>query len=384
MDDSFEKKDILPMLLFDAPPFDDPEFIFELKFDGIRCIAYLGEGKTVLKSRRNKDISAAYPELGGIHRLAKNKCIIDGEIIAVEDGKPSFSRLQKRQGATDKLKVELLSRTHPVQLVAFDILLLGGKRTTGLKILERKKLLDDNVAENEFLSISRFISGRGKDFFELAKREGLEGVVAKRKDSVYAEGVRSRDWLKIKALFEEDLIVVGYTAAGGLIKDLILGYFDLNKRPVLSGRIYAGGGIATQKLLAALLNDNQAAAGAAIGLPHKVIAIAAQNAPQAGAPPPIIRVSPTAPPLPHMNISRIMSPPPIIPVAAPHTAVPVPPPVFAALPFDISDVIWLKPNLVATISYLQKTANGYRHPVFKGIRADKVAAEIIRVAAIPR
>jgi ATP-dependent DNA ligase len=374
MNDSFKKKDILPMLLFDAAPFDDPEFIFELKFDGIRCIAYLGEGKTVLKSRRNKDISAAYPELGGIHRLAKNKCIIDGEIIAVEGGKPSFSRLQKRQGATDKLKVELLSRTHPVQLVAFDILFLSGKKTTGLKILERKKLLDDNVAENEFLSISRFISERGKDFFELAKKEGLEGVVAKRKDSVYGEGSRSRDWLKIKSLFEEDLIILGYTLSGGLIKDLILGYFDINKRPVLSGRVYAGGGTAKQKILAGLLNDNRAGVGAgAIGSPNKIIT--------ATVPAPSMRITPAiaVQPAPQAGAMPILPPILTTPITyAPSASVPAPPPEFAPPPFDISDVIWLKPSLVATISYLQKTPNGYRHPVFKGIRTDKTAAEIIK------
>ena len=122
--DLFESKNISPMLLnFVSSPFDDKNYIFELKLDGIRCIAYLDKDKTILRNKRNKDVTEIYPELKNIHKFVKHRCILDGELVALNsDGTPNFFALQKRSLMTDKFKIELESEKNKVNFIAYDIL----------------------------------------------------------------------------------------------------------------------------------------------------------------------------------------------------------------------------------------------------------------------
>ena len=230
MTDLFEEKEISPMLLGEEKEsFDDPDYIYELKLDGIRCIAYLEKGKATLRNKRNKDVTDIYPELSEIWRTANKRCILDGELVAFTDGKPDFYALQKRSLMTDGFRIGIAAKRNPVQFVAYDILYVGKKRITDKTQEERKKILSDTVRDGENLSVSRWIEGKGKDFFALTKRQGLEGIVAKRKDGKYHIGKRTHDWIKIKVMQDEDLLICGYQPdENGDVKDLVLGYKDEN------------------------------------------------------------------------------------------------------------------------------------------------------------
>ena len=242
MTDLFEEKEISPMLLGEEKePFDDPDYIYELKLDGIRCIAYLEKGKVTLRNKRNKDVTDIYPEISEIWRTANQRCILDGELVAFTDGKPDFYALQKRSLMTDSFRIGIAAKRNPVQFVAYDILYVGKKTITDKTQEERKKILSDTVRDGENLSVSRWVEGKGKDFFALTKRQGLEGIVAKRKDGKYHIGKRTRDWIKIKVMQDEDLLICGYQPdENGDVKDLVLGYKDENGKLKNRGKVYLG------------------------------------------------------------------------------------------------------------------------------------------------
>ena len=152
---------------------------------------------------------------------------MDGELVVLQDGKPNFYALQKLSLMGNTFRISLSEKSNPVQFVAYDILYYIGKDLTDLPLMERKKYLSEKVTEGYYFSVSRYIEREGKAFFELTKREGLEGIVAKRKDGKYHIGKRTRDWLKIKVMQDEDLLICGYQPDDeGKVKDLILGYFD--------------------------------------------------------------------------------------------------------------------------------------------------------------
>lgn len=240
MSDLFADKNISPMLLYQVEPFDDENYIYELKLDGIRCLAYLDANTTTLRNKRNKDVTDIYPELNSIHKCAKKKCILDGELVIFKDGKPDFYSLQARSLKSDPFKIKLAASKLPVQFVAYDIIYVDGERITDKPLIERKKLMAENLSESSALSISRYIEKEGVAFFELAKKQGLEGIVAKKKDGKYYIGKRTREWVKIKVMQDEDLLVCGYQPdEDGFVKDLVLGYYDGDKLK-LRGKVYLG------------------------------------------------------------------------------------------------------------------------------------------------
>lgn len=221
-------------------PFDDPDYIYELKLDGIRCIAYLEKGKTTLRNKRNKDVTVIYPELSEIWKCSKKRCILDGELVAL-GGKPDFYAVQRRSLMTDDFRISMAAKRNPVQFVAYDILYVGKERITDKPLLYRKEILPQTVAEGCNLSISRYIEGRGTDFFLLTKEQGLEGIVAKKNDGLYHIGRRTRDWIKIKVMQDEDLLICGYQPGEeGNVKDLVLGYFDERGELKNRGKVYLG------------------------------------------------------------------------------------------------------------------------------------------------
>ena len=241
MADLFHDKNISPMLLNEVKePFDDKDYIYELKLDGIRCIAYLGKG-VELQNKRFKEVTAIYPELSGMSNCVKKNTVLDGELVVLLDGKPDFYALQKRSLMTDKFRIKLAAKKNPVQFAAYDILYYDGEDLTDKPLIERKSLLQAKVSEGNGLSISRYIEEQGIVFFNLAKEQDLEGIVAKKKDGLYHIGKRTSDWIKIKVMQDEDLLILGYQPdEDGVPKDLILGYYDEMGKLQCRGKVYLG------------------------------------------------------------------------------------------------------------------------------------------------
>ena len=299
--DLFEQKNISPMLLYQVEPFDDKDYIFELKLDGIRCIAYIDTKSVVLQNKRFKDVTDIYPELKEMNKCVKHKVILDGELVVLTDGRPDFYALQTRSLMTDKFRIELAAKRNPVQFVAYDIIYNNGNDLTNLPLMKRKEILSANINVGNNLSISRYIEEKGKAFFELAKKENLEGIVAKKKDGLYHIGKRTRDWVKIKVMQDEDLIVLGYKSdENGNVKDLILGYEE-NGKLKCKGSVCLGISKEERDYIKNFAKKNK---GKAIDGKYK-------------------------------------------------------------------DVIWVKPEMIGTVQYMEETKSGsMRQPVWKGLKVD--------------
>ena len=169
--DLFEEKNISPMLLQEVKePFDDEDYIHELKLDGIRCIAYIEPKSVSLQNKRFKELSPLYPELSDMCKCVKKKVILDGELVVLTDGKPDFYALQRRSLMTDRFRISLAAKKNSVQFAAYDILYYDGKELTDKPLMERKAILSQNVKEGNGMSISRYIEEKGIAFFELAKK----------------------------------------------------------------------------------------------------------------------------------------------------------------------------------------------------------------------
>jgi bifunctional non-homologous end joining protein LigD len=195
--------------------FDDPEWGFEPKWDGIRAIA-ICDDSTRLISRNGNDVTAGYPELSRLHeQLVAIDAMVDGEIIALENGSPSFQKLQSRMHVRDSRQLETISRASPVTYVTFDLLYLDGRDLTSLPFSQRRRLLEENVVPSPRLQVSPLTINDGIALFEAARVQQLEGIVAKKLNSRYEPGNRSRLWLKIKTVLEADVVVVGWTEGGG-------------------------------------------------------------------------------------------------------------------------------------------------------------------------
>lgn len=225
--DIFETKNIKPMLIKSTrEAFNSPDFIFELKLDGERCIAYLDKNGTELRNKRNQKMLIKVPELSNIHKQIKNKCILDGELIIIKDGKPSFKEMQRRSLMSNTFKIGLASTRLPASFTAFDILYLNDHLVTHYDLMKRKELLENTIIESERLAISRYIEEYGIQYYNLAEQNQLEGIVAKRKDSKYYFGKRTNDWIKIKNLMDDDFVVCGYITKESGVTSIILGQYE--------------------------------------------------------------------------------------------------------------------------------------------------------------
>ena len=213
---------IKPMLAYPSKAFSSKEWIYEIKFDGTRGIAYIDKtNKNVrLLNRRLIWFEYRYPEFKNLWKNIKaDRIILDGEAVVFEKGKPNFYKLAEREHVDDKLRIELLSKQLPATYVVFDILYLDGKDLTDLPLMKRKTILQQTVQEGDSLLISEWIDTEGEKFFQAVKTKGLEGVMAKRKDSVYELGKRSKSWLKIKSVKTQDAVIIGYTTGTGKRED---------------------------------------------------------------------------------------------------------------------------------------------------------------------
>lgn len=238
--DIFDDKNLKPMLIgVIGDAFDSPDYIYELKLDGVRCLAYLDSGGTELRNKRNIRVSRIYPELTNIHKQAKKKCILDGELIVMNQGKPDFEEIKRRALMSNKMRIELAAAKLPVSITVFDILYLDGTQTTNLPLMERKKLLEKTVKENESIAISRYIEQQGVAFYQLAEQNDLEGIVAKRKDSKYYFDKRTKDWIKIKNFQDDDFVISGYIHKEEYVASIILSQYR-GKSLVYKGHVTLG------------------------------------------------------------------------------------------------------------------------------------------------
>ena len=222
-----------PMLAtLDDLPASDDGWGFEMKWDGIRAIAYVDGGRLTLLTRNGHEVTATYPELRGLGaQLGTTQVILDGEIVAFDnDGKPSFSRLQQRMGATSPTQVRRLRSTHPVVYVIFDLLHLDGRSTLTLPYRARREILERLELAGPTWQTPPALEGAGADLLEGVREQGLEGLMAKRLDSTYRPGQRSRSWLKIKPQPSEEVVIGGWRPGAGRRSDtvgsLLLGMHD--------------------------------------------------------------------------------------------------------------------------------------------------------------
>jgi bifunctional non-homologous end joining protein LigD len=228
---------------------------FEPKYDGIRVLAYTTSTDVKLITRNGKDKAAQFPEVvEALKKLAsqtKRAFLLDGEIVALVDGKPArFQELQSRMNVKELHLIERLSTSTPAALVSFDILVDGDDALVAKPWTERRarlvKLLGKRTSAHHWVTEST--EGDGKKMLERARRQGWEGIIAKRMDSIYEPGKRARSWLKLKIEFREEFAVGGYTEprnAREHIGALLLGYFDKN-RFIYVG--HTGGGFTRQGL----------------------------------------------------------------------------------------------------------------------------------------
>lgn len=237
--DIFETKNIKPMLIVEMQTaFDDPNFIYELKLDGERCIAYLDKSSTDLRNKRNIKMLSKVPELSNIHKQIKHRCILDGELIILKNGVPDFFEIQRRSLMSNTFKIQLASSNYPATFTAFDILYFDDHMVMDLPLLERKELLEKNINENERIAVSRYVEEQGIKFYQLAQQNQLEGIVAKRKDSKYYLDKRTKDWIKIKNLLDDDFVICGYSLKD-TVKSIALGQY-LNDKLIYKGNVSLG------------------------------------------------------------------------------------------------------------------------------------------------
>ena len=190
-------------------PFDDKDWLFEIKWDGYRAICEKSKNEILLYSRNGISFLSSYPIVADQLLQIKEDVVIDGEIAVINDiGKPDFQLLQHYGEDPD----------HPIQYNIFDLLKLNGHDTTGLALLERKELLQKIIPANEVIKYSDHILEKGKAFFKVSKEKGLEGIMAKKADSKYYPGKRTSDWLKIKHHKTQEAIIAGYTQPSGARK----------------------------------------------------------------------------------------------------------------------------------------------------------------------
>lgn len=241
--DLFEQKQVNPMLIgVETAPFDDPNYIYELKLDGERCVAYLDpKSGTELRNKRNVKMLPKVPELTELHKYVKTKCVLDGELTCIgTDGKPVFHEIQRRSLMTNKLRIDLAAKQHPATFVAFDILYYKDRDIKSLPLMERKALLQKAVKEeNARFAVSRYIEEQGAALFAAAKAQKLEGVVGKRKDSLYFEDKRTKDWKKVKFYHDDDFVICGYIFKENNMTSLVLGQYR-NGELVYKGHVTMG------------------------------------------------------------------------------------------------------------------------------------------------
>jgi bifunctional non-homologous end joining protein LigD len=199
-------------------PADDAGWAYEVKWDGVRAITFVEGGRVRVQSRNDKGLTRSFPELREIGEfLGSRRCVLDGEIVALgEDGRPDFGRLQHRLQLGNANAVKKQSVESPASYVVFDLLYLDGRSLEDLSYDERREQLEKlHLSGASFVTAESYRDAKGTDVLQGTRRTGLEGVVAKRRDSRYLEGKRGDAWIKIKNERTQEVVIGGWTEGNG-------------------------------------------------------------------------------------------------------------------------------------------------------------------------
>ena len=229
-------KILTPMLLTEEKEvFDSNNFLYELKYDGMRVLIYVSPNYIKIITRNKKDITNSFPELESIKKIVNSKCILDGEIICMDNGKISFSKLMNRLHTKNSYSINRLSVTNKATFVCFDII-YKDKDLTNLKLIERKKILN-NIKDNDVFVKSFYVLKNGKKLFKSIKDMNMEGIVCKDINSKYEVGTRSKSWIKIKNFKIEKFYIGGFSYNNTNVFSVYLGEYK-NKHLCYVGKVF--------------------------------------------------------------------------------------------------------------------------------------------------
>ena len=249
---------ITPMLAsICEEPFDDRNWLFEIKWDGYRAVTFVQDGDTRLVSRNHNDMTARFSELRALSKFVKAKnAILDGEVVVLDDqGRPSFSLMQQRTGLRSHGRQTTPRGDLPIFYYAFDLIYLDGYDLRRVALVDRKRVLREIVTDSETMRYSEHFVGQGIALFDVAKNKGLEGIIAKKANSCYEER-RSHEWQKIKITQTVDCVIGGYTDPEGsrqYFGSLMLGLYNEKKQLIHVGNAGTGFNHALLKEISAVL-----------------------------------------------------------------------------------------------------------------------------------
>lgn len=304
-------------------PFDDPDWIYEVKWDGYRAVAFMNEGAVSMKSRNNKSFNEKFYSVYNTLKKMKLNAILDGEVVVVgTSGKADFGGLQNWRSEADGDLVYYV----------FDVLWYEGYDLKALTLTERKAILENILPESNSIMLSQVFDTSGIEFLKAAKKMDLEGIMAKRKDSTYHVKNRTKEWLKIKANKRQEVVIGGYTKNEGTSKrfsSLLLGVYE-GKDLIYTGKVGTGFNAKDQKEMMKMFD-------------------------------PLVTDKPPFSAEPDVNKPSRFRPDP------PHAT-----------------VTWLKPKLLCEVSFTELTSDGImRHPSFQGMRNDKSAKKVVLEKELP-
>ncbi len=224
---------IVPMLArLDKLPASEEGWATEIKWDGVRAIAYCRPGRLALQTRNLREVTSQYPEVRRLSRqLGARDAVLDGELVAFDaEGRPSFSRLQQRIHQTSEAVVRSRIKTHPVTYVIFDLLYLEGKNLMAEPYGRRRELLEGLELSGHSWQTPAYSTGHAKELLAASSEQGLEGIVLKRLDSAYSPGKRTGEWLKVKNTGRQEFVIGGWVSGkgrrAGRLGSLLVGYYE--------------------------------------------------------------------------------------------------------------------------------------------------------------
>jgi len=314
---------VKPMLAVPGElPEEDDGWAFEMKWDGVRAVAYVDGGRVRLMSRNDLDVTRSYPEVAGMgEQLGSVQAVLDGELVTFDErGAPDFGRLQQRMHVADVAVARRLAKTVPVVYLVFDVLHLDGRPTVDLPYDERRALLDGLGLAGRSWQTPPSFDGPGADVLAASRENGLEGVVAKRRTARYRPGARSPDWRKVKHVRMQEVVLVGWRPGKGARAEtlgaLVLGVHDD------AGTLRPAGSVGTG-FTRRMLDDLLAR---------------------------LTRIERRSSPFEER-----------LPAA------------------ETRDVHWVSPELVGEVQFAEWTSDGrLRHPSWRGLRPDKSASDVVR------
>lgn len=238
---------VVPMLAKLAPlPASDEGWAAEVKWDGVRAIAYCRPGRIELQTRNLNTVTAQYPEVRRLSRqLGAREAVLDGELVAFDaEGRPSFERLQQRIHQTDESVVRRRMKSHPVTYVLFDLLHLDGRNLMAEPYARRRELLEGLGLQGESWQTPGYSVGHAAELLAASAERRLEGIVLKRLDSRYAPGRRSGAWLKVKTVGRQEFAIGGWAPGEGRRRNrigaILLGAFDAQGELQYAGKVGTG------------------------------------------------------------------------------------------------------------------------------------------------